>query len=87
MRPGMPLAERRELRAYLLGQAISRATREAAEQHLSLRCLMHQEWRSPKLSYDQRRAEHVRCQGESAGDGCLCEWHDSETRKAELKEA
>jgi hypothetical protein len=85
MRPGMPLADRQALRASILEARLTEARQEAAELYVSLRCLMHLEHRAPKLSYDQRRAEHVKCQGESAGDGCLCEWHDDEIAKAEAK--
>jgi type II secretory pathway pseudopilin PulG len=78
MRAGMPLAERQQLRAWLLEQALEQARRQAAEVHLSVRCRSHLPQRSPTLSYDQQRHEHTLCQGESAGNGCLCPWHDAE---------
>jgi hypothetical protein len=81
----MPLAERQALRALILEGKLEEARQEASEVHLSLRCLLHQPHRSPKLSYDQRRLEHVKCQAESAGDGCLCILHDDEIEKAERK--
>jgi hypothetical protein len=84
MRAGMPLADRQALRARILDEALERARREAAQAHLTGRCLMHVQ--STTMSYDQRRLEHVKCQGESAGDGCLCEWHDDEIAKAEAKD-
>lgn len=78
LRAGMPLSERQELRAWALEQAMARAREQAASAFLSTRCRGHLEYRAPTLSYDQRRAEHVKCLGESAGSGCLCEWHDTE---------
>jgi hypothetical protein len=78
MRAGMPLAERQRLRAEILERYLELARRMAAEMHLTSRCLTHLEYRAKNLSHEQRRAEHVKCQGESAGDGCLCEWHDAE---------
>jgi hypothetical protein len=82
MRAGMPLAERQQLRGAILEQELTAARQRAAEAHLSVRCLMHLPHRTPRLSYDQRRAEHVKCNGESIGDGCLCEWHDAEGANA-----
>ena len=78
MRAGLPLADRQRLRAAILEDKLERARKEAAETCLSARCLGHLAHRAPTLSYDQRRAEHVKCRGESAGGGCLCEWHDAE---------
>ena len=78
MRAGLPLADRQRLRAAILEERLARARRDAAETCLSVRCLMHLPHRSPTLSYDQQRLEHTRCQGESAGGGCLCPWHDAE---------
>jgi hypothetical protein len=80
MSAGLSLPQRQALRASILEQELAGARQRAAEKHLSVRCLMHLEHRTPKLSEEQRRAEHVKCQGESVGDGCLCEWHDGEVR-------
>lgn len=78
MSAGMPLADRQELRAEILETALKRAREQAAEAYLSTRCRGHLEHRDARLSYDQRRAEHVKCLGESMGTGCLCTWHDAE---------
>jgi hypothetical protein len=78
MRARMSLTDRQALRALILADRQEEARRDAAEMYLTARCLMHLPHRSPGLSEEQRRAEHVRCNGESAGDGCLCPWHDSE---------
>jgi hypothetical protein len=78
MRAGMPLAERQALRAAILDGYLDQARRAAAMVHLSVRCRSHLPDRSPTMSMAQRRAEHVRCLAESAGGGCLCEWHDDE---------
>jgi hypothetical protein len=78
MRPGMPLAERQQLRSMILDKALDLARQQAADAHLSTRCRGHLEFRATTMSYDQRRAEHVKCQGESMGTGCLCVWHDAE---------
>lgn len=76
MRQGMPLEERRQLRAWILESALDQARKQAAEVHLSMRCRSHLPQRSPKMSDDERAMEHTLCKGESVGDGCLCEWHD-----------
>ena len=78
MRAHMPLAEREALRAAILEDVLAEARREASEIHLTVRCLLHQPHRAPGLSEAQRRAQHVQCNGESAGNGCLCTWHDGE---------
>jgi hypothetical protein len=76
MRQGMPLEERRRLRAWILDRALDQARRQAAEVHLSMRCRSHLPQNNPGQTAAERMAEHVMCKGESMGDGCLCELHD-----------
>jgi hypothetical protein len=76
LQAGMPLAERQAIREQILARLLDQARIQAAETGLSARCLGHLPHRAPRLSEGQRRLEHDLCQGESAGDGCLCELHD-----------
>ena len=76
MRAGMSLGERRELRAWILGNALDQARRQAAEVYLSIRCRSHLPQRTPGMNDAERMAEHALCKAESMGDGCLCILHD-----------
>lgn len=65
MRAGMTLAERNELRTQLTEQAVEEARKNALRPYLSSAC-----------AFEQSQAEHDRCLGETAGNGCLCPGHD-----------